>query len=84
MAFPASSYVAERDGALYVAGSDVPLESVVIPFRDGESPKEIARSFPSLSLTQLYGSLAYYLENRQLIDAYIAECRRESELSVPR
>src|SRR5580704_4213257 len=83
MAFPVSPYIEERDGALKIAGTRVSLASVVISFTEGESPEKIVRSFPTLTLAQVYGAIAYYLENETLINDHIAEIQREFERSVP-
>jgi uncharacterized protein (DUF433 family) len=45
---------------------------VVIHFRQGTSPERIVQSFPTLELARIYGAIAYYLENQQLIDEYVA------------
>ena len=83
MAFPVSPYIEERDGALKVAGTGVSLASIVISFTEGESPEKIVQSFPTLTLAQVYGAIAYYLGNEKLINDYIAEVQREFERSIP-
>jgi uncharacterized protein (DUF433 family) len=83
MAFPVSAYIDERDGSLKIAGTRVSLGSVVAGFREGESPEQILKSFPTLTLAQVYGAIAYYLENRGVIDEYLSEVRRKLERSVP-
>jgi uncharacterized protein (DUF433 family) len=82
-AFPVSPYIEERDGALKIAGTCVSLASVVIHFQEGQTPERIVDSFPTLTLAQVYGAIAYYLENDKLINDYIAEVQREFERSVP-
>jgi uncharacterized protein (DUF433 family) len=82
MPYPASPYIEERNGGLYVAGTGVSLDSVVIRFQQGASPDKIVQSFPTLKLSQVYGTIAYYLENEQRIDDYIAEGERELEQST--
>jgi uncharacterized protein (DUF433 family) len=82
-AFPASPYVEERNGGLYVTGTRVSLDSVVIHFQEGESPEAIVESFSTLKLSQVYGAIAYYLENETLVKEYIAEGQREIERTVP-
>ena len=81
MAYPVSPYIEERDGGLYVAGTRVSLDSVVIRFQQGASPEKIVQSFPALRLSQVYGAIAYYLENEKTIGEYIAEGEREIERS---
>ena len=82
LGYPVSPYVEERNGGLYVAGTGVSLDSVVIRFQEGASPDKIVQSFPALKLSQVYGVIAYYLENEQTIDDYIAEGERELERSA--
>ena len=72
-------YVEQRDGGYYVAGTRVSLDSVVYGFLGGESPEGIVESFPALSLEQVYGAIAFYLGNREAIDAYLEE--EETELA---
>lgn len=83
MAYPASSYIDERDGALRIAGTRVSLASVVIGFQEGESPEQIVQSFPTLTRAQVYGAIAYYLENEKMTNEYLSEVQREFERSVP-
>jgi uncharacterized protein (DUF433 family) len=82
MAYPASPYIEERNGGLYVAGTGVSLDSVVIRFQQGASPDKIVQSFPTLKLFQVYGVIAYYLENENCISDYVAEGEREMERSA--
>jgi uncharacterized protein (DUF433 family) len=82
VAYPVSPYIEERNDALYVAGTGVSLDSVVIRFQQGASPEKIVHSFPTLKLSQTYGVIAYYLENEKTINDYIAEGERELEQSA--
>ena len=83
MAHPVSPYIEERNGGLYVAGTRVSLDSVVIRFQEGASPERILQSFPTLKLSQVYGAIAYYLENEKTVNEYITEGQRELERSMP-
>ncbi|SRR5581483_12194266 len=60
------TYVEEKDGVLYVRGSRVPLESLVWPWRDGHSAEEIHEGYSTLTLAEVYGALAYYLDHYYL------------------
>jgi len=66
-----AEYVEEREGSYFVAGSRVSLASVVFAFRDGASPETIRQSFPSLSLGQVYGAVAFYLNHPVESEAYL-------------
>jgi uncharacterized protein (DUF433 family) len=67
----AKEYIEQRQGGYYLTGVRVSLDSIVYAFLRGESPESIAESFPALNLEQVYGSLAYYLANRDQIDQYL-------------
>jgi len=66
-------YVEQRNGGYYVAGTRVSLDSVVYAFLRGESPEGIQDCFSALNLEQIFGSLAYYLANRQAVDEYLRQ-----------
>ena len=83
MRFPESPYIDQEDGALRIGGTRVGLSSVVAHFQHGQTPEQIVESFPTLTLAQVYGAIAYYLENQKLIDDYLAELRRRLERMVP-
>ena len=83
MPFPSSPYIEERDGELYVPGHRVLLSTIVVQFREGCSPERIVEGIPTLSRAQVYGAIAYYLENEKLIDEHIAEVEREFYRTVP-
>src|SRR5437773_11812522 len=82
MAFPVSPYIDQEDGAIRIAGTRVGLSSIIAGFRESESPDKIAREFPTVTVAQVYGAIAYYLENRKLVDHFFAEVDREFEHRV--
>jgi hypothetical protein len=47
------------------------LDSVVYGFVSGDSQKTIRDNFPTLSLEQIYGTIAFYLANQSGIDQYL-------------
>ena len=55
-------YIETRDGAYWIAGTRLSLDSVVFAFLDGLSPETIAAEcFPVLTLEQVFGAITYYL-----------------------
>ena len=66
----AKEYVEERNGGYYVAGTRVSLDSIVQCFNEGLSPEAILGEFDTLTLAQVFGAIAFYLENQPAIDAY--------------
>jgi len=72
-------YVEAREGGLYVAGSRVSLASIIYAFREGASAETIRQNFPSLSLPQVYGAIAFYLNHPEEAEAYLQELKRRRE-----
>lgn len=70
-------YVEYRDAGYWVGPTRISLDSVVYSFLNGKSPESIAQNFPPLSLEEVYGAIAFYLANRELIDTYLQEGEAE-------
>ena len=70
-------YVTKIKEAYRVSGTRVSLDSVVYAFLNGQSPESIVDSFPSLTLEQVYGAIAFYLANRTEIDDYLRKGEEE-------
>lgn len=68
---PTKQYIEQRDKGYWLEGTRISLDSVVYSFLNGESPESIVQNFPLLSLEQVYGAIAFYLANREIIDAYL-------------
>jgi hypothetical protein len=56
-------------GTIWLA-TRVSLDSIVQCSNEGLSPKAILREFETLTLTQVFGAITFYLENQPAIDAY--------------
>jgi uncharacterized protein (DUF433 family) len=66
-------------GTWRIAGTRVSVDSVIHAFWQGATPEEICQDYPSLSLAQIYGAIAYYLNNQDKIDIYLRRTERESD-----
>jgi uncharacterized protein (DUF433 family) len=75
----AKEYVEKQEGAYRISGTRVSLDSVVYAFLRGVSPESIAQSFPSLTLEEVYGAIAFYLGHQSEVEAYLEEGDREFE-----
>jgi Protein of unknown function (DUF433) len=51
----------------------VSLDSIIHHFKLGATAEQIVQSFPSLSLGDVYSSIAYYLTHRHEIEGYLKE-----------
>jgi uncharacterized protein (DUF433 family) len=74
------------EGGWRIADSRVSLDSVVYAFHEGLSAEEIALEFPTLTLIQVYGAIAFYLRNQREIDTYLSgqdtKCKDEAEINA--
>ena len=69
---PSSNYILPVDGGGWrVEGTRVTLDSIAIAYGEGLSPEEIALTYPSLSLEQVHGAIAFYLGNRAEVEQYL-------------
>lgn len=63
----------EPEGTFRVGSSRVLLDVIVATFNQGYTPQQIVESFDTLKLEDVYGVITYYLNNREMVDTYIAE-----------
>jgi uncharacterized protein (DUF433 family) len=73
-------YVSDVEGGYRVAGTRVSLDSLVYLFREGMSAESMVESYPTLTLEQVHGALAFYLANQREIDAYLVEGERAAQV----
>jgi uncharacterized protein (DUF433 family) len=69
----------DEHGVIRVGDSQVLLDIVIREFTNGAEPEAIARGYPTLTLADVYGVIAYYLRHRQDIDEYLRTRRQEAE-----
>lgn len=60
------------EGGCRFTRSRVSLDSIVRAYWEGRSPEAVAEDFPTLSLEQIHGAVAFYLHNREEMDRYLA------------
>ena len=65
------------NGEIRLAGHRIGLFHVVHYYNEGCSPEMLACQYPSLPLALIHKVIAFYLENREEVDAYVATCRDE-------
>lgn len=77
----------EPDGFIHFTGHRIGLMHVVDLYNDRYSPEMLADHFPTLPLPLIHKAIAFYLENRDEVDTYIADERTELqrlEATLPR
>lgn len=67
------NYVEERENGFWIVGKRISLDSIIYLFNNGSSPESINKSFPLLSLEEIYGAITFYLSNKTKIDLYLTK-----------
>jgi len=68
----------DAHGVMRVAGTRVPLDTVIAAYKKGDTPEQIAQDYSSLDVADIYAAIAYYLHHREEVESYLARRREES------
>lgn len=71
--------IEDEHGAIRVGGSRVLLDLVVHAFQDGAAPETIVQQYPSLSLSDTYAAVAYYLRHKTEVESYLASREAQAQ-----
>ena len=56
---------------ILLKGTRIGIETILFNYLFcGKTPEEIAQTYPSLRLEQVYATILYYLQNKQAVEAY--------------
>jgi uncharacterized protein (DUF433 family) len=66
-------------GHLRINGTRMTVNQLVVCYKQGYSPEEIADQYPHLTLAQVYTALAYYHANREEMEAELAAEKLEAD-----
>ena len=70
----------DERGVAYVAGCRSKVGAIAIDYVHNQmSAREIAQSYPHLSLAQIHAALSYYFDNQEEIDSQIQESQADVE-----
>ncbi len=76
------NFVEHRESGFYLVGSRVPIDRIVREYRDGEQPEAIRSHYPTLSLEQVNGAIAFYLGHKDEVEKVMAKRKQvEDEFS---
>jgi uncharacterized protein (DUF433 family) len=67
------------DADIRLTGHRIGLFHVVKYYNEGYSPEMLVEQFPTLELALIHKVIAFYLENRAEVDAYVANYHTELE-----
>jgi uncharacterized protein (DUF433 family) len=66
-------------GAIRIGNTRVLLELVIRAFQDGASPETIVQRYSTLSLSDAYTTIGYYLRHQQEIENYLSQREQLAE-----
>ena len=66
-------FVVTEQGTIRIKGSRVSVDSIIYHFKLGATAEQIVQSFPSLTLGDVYSSIAYYLTHHDEMEEYLEE-----------
>jgi uncharacterized protein (DUF433 family) len=69
-------FIERRRTGFYVVGSRVPIDRIVSEYRRGEEPEGIRSHYPTLSLDQVNGAIAFYLQHKNEVEQVMEERKR--------
>ena len=69
----------DADGAVRVGDTRVLLELVVRAFQDGATPEAIVQQYPTVTLSDVYDVVAYYLRHGAEVEEYLARREHKAE-----
>jgi uncharacterized protein (DUF433 family) len=67
----------DASGEIRLTGHRIGLFHLVHYYKEGYSPEMLVCQYPTLPLALIHKVIAFYLENRPEVDAYVATCRDE-------
>lgn len=70
----------DAKGAIRIGDSRVLLELVIRAFQDGASPESIVQRYSTLSLSDTYTTIGYYLRHQDAVEAYLNHREHLAEL----
>ena len=71
----------DSDDIIRVGNTRVRLNTVIYAFNQGYTAEEVVSQYPVLRLADVYAIIAYYLNHRDNVDAYL---RRSSDVAANR
>jgi len=75
----AANFIERRETGFYVVGSRVSIDRIVWEYRNGEDPEGIQSHYPTLSLDQVNGAIAFYLSHKDEVEQVMEERRRAED-----
>jgi uncharacterized protein (DUF433 family) len=59
-------------GRIRIEGTRITVHRIATLYKQGQTAEDIARTYPHLTLAQVYTALAYYHTNREQVESELA------------
>lgn len=69
----------DSEGTIRLTGSRVTLDTLVAAVKNGNTPEQIRDSFPSLTVAQIRGAIAWYINHQSEAEDYLKEREVEAQ-----
>lgn len=69
----------DENGAIRVGNTRVLLELVIRAFLDGASPESIVQQYSTLTLSDTYSAIAYYLRHQETVQIYLQQREQQAQ-----
>jgi uncharacterized protein (DUF433 family) len=69
----------DEHGVILIGKTRVTLDTLIARYQQGDTPEAIRSGFPTISLTDIYAVIAYYLANLAEVDAYLKQRDEEAQ-----
>ncbi len=67
----------DKHGEINLTDHRIGLHHVLRYYNQGDSAEMLANRYPTLALSTIHRTIAFYLDQRQEVDAYLAETDRQ-------
>lgn len=67
------------DGVVLVRETRVPLDTIVLEYKQGLTPEEIVEQYSSLKLADVYAVISYYLRHQSEVESYLQQQQQSAE-----
>lgn len=74
-----ADFIERRETGLYIVGSRVPIDRIVSEYRNGEDAETIRSHYPTLTLDQVDGALAFYRSHKEEVEQAMEQRRRTED-----
>lgn len=72
-------HVEERSGEYFVRDTRVTIHSAIAARKRGATPEAVVEQFPTISLSDVYNVISFYLDHQEILDAHFAETQAQYE-----